>query len=171
MVTRIIEGASRVSGRPSSNPKHEHFAQLIARGETPAEAYARSGYSQRGASQSGNRLRRNPNVAARIEELTTSGGERHAEQITIDSAWVTARLIQNAERAMEVEAIRDRASNPTGQYTYQGAAANKALELLGKQLGMFQLENVEAGRSDDEVAESIQRGMERAARASSPWQK
>jgi hypothetical protein len=32
----------------------------------------------------------------------------------------------------------DREGNPTGEYTYQGGVANKALELLGKVLGIFQ---------------------------------
>ena len=31
----------------------------------------------------------------------------------------------------------DYEGNPTGVYTYQGNVANKALELLGRELGMF----------------------------------
>jgi hypothetical protein len=31
----------------------------------------------------------------------------------------------------------DHEGNPTGVYTYQGNVANKALELLGRELGMF----------------------------------
>ena len=33
--------------------------------------------------------------------------------------------------------MRDRDGKPTGEYQYQGNVANKALELLGRHLGMF----------------------------------
>ena len=33
--------------------------------------------------------------------------------------------------------VLDRQGKPTGEYTFQGNLANKALELLGKELGMF----------------------------------
>jgi hypothetical protein len=49
-----------------------------------------------------------------------------------------AKLTENVQRAMQVEPVQDRDGNPTGQYIYQGGVANRALELLGKELGMFQ---------------------------------
>jgi hypothetical protein len=33
--------------------------------------------------------------------------------------------------------VRDRDGNATGEYSYSGSVANRALELLGKELGMF----------------------------------
>jgi hypothetical protein len=38
---------------------------------------------------------------------------------------------------MQAEPVRDKDGNPTGEYRYDGAVANKALELLGRHLGMF----------------------------------
>jgi hypothetical protein len=38
---------------------------------------------------------------------------------------------------MQAQPVLDRAGNPTGSYVYNGAAAYRALELLGKELGMF----------------------------------
>ena len=35
-------------GRPLENGKHEHFAHLVAKGETPAKAYVLCGYSEKG---------------------------------------------------------------------------------------------------------------------------
>ncbi len=126
------------SGRPLTNGKYEHFALLVAKGESPAKAYVQCGYSKNGALQSGNRLLRRPEVSARVEELKTAVSERQVERMAVDRAWVVARLIENVQRAMQVEPVRDREGNPTGQYTYQGGVANKALELLGKESGMFQ---------------------------------
>ena len=47
------------------------------------------------------------------------------------------RLRENVERAMQAQPVIDRAGNPTGSYVYNGAPASRALELLGKELGMF----------------------------------
>ena len=38
---------------------------------------------------------------------------------------------------MQAAPVLDRDGEPTGEYQYQGQAANRALELLGKELGMF----------------------------------
>ena len=130
--------ASRGSGRPLTNGKYEQFAHLIAKGESSAKAYVLCGYSSNGALQSGNRLLRNPNVSARVEELRTAVSERQVEMIAVDRTWVISMLTENAKRAMQVEPVRDREGNPIGQYSYQGGVANKALELLGMEIGMFQ---------------------------------
>jgi DUF438 domain-containing protein len=47
------------------------------------------------------------------------------------------RLQENVERAMSIEPVLDGKGHPTGVYKYQGSVANRALELLGKELGMF----------------------------------
>jgi phage terminase small subunit len=51
--------------------------------------------------------------------------------------WVIDTLIQNVQRAMQAEAVTDREGVETGEFTYNGAVANRALELLGKEVGMF----------------------------------
>jgi phage terminase small subunit len=46
-------------------------------------------------------------------------------------------LVENVDRAMEAEPVLDPKGNPTGEYKYNGNVANRALELLGKEIGMF----------------------------------
>lgn len=53
----------------SREHRHEIFAQAIARGLKPHEAYLEAGYSGKGAYQGADRLKRKPDVAARIAEL------------------------------------------------------------------------------------------------------
>lgn len=55
--------------------------------------------------------------------------------------WVISRLMANVERAMQAEAVRSGTGEETGEFKYDGAVANRALELLGKKLGIFS-ENV-----------------------------
>ena len=59
------------------------------------------------------------------------------ERVALTKTWVLDRLIENVDRAMQHQAIAGADGNETGQYRYEGAVANRALELLGKELGMF----------------------------------
>ena len=152
-----------MSTTPLTNSKYEHFALLVARGESPAKAYVLSGYSENGAFQSGNRLLRKPEVAARVEELKRAIAESQVEKIAVERAWVISILVQNVQPAMQVEPLRDHEGNPTGQFTYQGSVANRALELLGKELGMFQTKPENTDAISDAITKRLHAGQERVA--------
>jgi hypothetical protein len=82
-------------------------------------------------------------VLKRVDELLAArdladleATRRATEALGIDKAWVMARLVENAERALQ----RVPVTNEDGtvvEYRYEGNVANRALELLGKELGMF----------------------------------
>ena len=61
--------------------------------------------------------------------------------MAISKAWVIEKLVENVERTMQAEPVRrktgDGEEEVPGEYVYNGSVANKALELLGKELGMF----------------------------------
>jgi hypothetical protein len=57
-------------------------------------------------------------------------------------------LMENAERALQHVAVLDKERKPTGEYRYDGNAANRALELLGKQQGMF-IDRHEVGQPNE----------------------
>jgi|SRR5579871_1665144 len=120
-----------------NNPKHEHFAQLIAAGESATKAYGLAGYSEKGAAASANRLLKDAKVHARVQELQAAVSERAVEKAALDRAWVLDRLKENVERAMQAAAPVDEEGHPCGEYRYEGQTANRALELIGKELGMF----------------------------------
>jgi phage terminase small subunit len=112
--------------------KHERFAEEYAIDLNATQAAIRVGYSPETARQQGSRLLTNADIRSRVRELRAAA----AEAAMVDAAWVRERLRENVERAMQVEEIvRD--GKPTGEYVYQGSVANKALELLGKDRGMF----------------------------------
>ena len=123
------------------NAKHEHFAQLVAGGKTPPVAYVTAGYSEAGAAQSANRLLKNADVTLRIAQLRRAveepSRERAIEKAAVDKAWVLQELIEIVKMAKQAEPVRDAEGNPIGEYKQNLAAANKSLELLGKELGMF----------------------------------
>jgi phage terminase small subunit len=105
------------------------------------QAAIRAGYAPGSADVTGARLLGNARIAAAVQEARAALSER--TQITQD--WVLTTLVENVERAMQAEPVRDREGEPTGEYTYQGSVANKALELIGKHLGMFKDEVKHSG--------------------------
>ncbi|MGI9335765.1 MAG: terminase small subunit [Gammaproteobacteria bacterium] len=79
------------------------------------------------------KLLQKPEIRARVEELR----EMKREFVAIDAAWLVEQLRKNYEQAMREVEVLDREGNGIGEYQYQGAVANKALELLGRHIGAF----------------------------------
>lgn len=75
------------------NPKHERFAQLLAKGLTADEAYEQAGYKPDRGNAS--RLTANHNVQTRVAEIQ----ERAAIRAEITVASITERLLAIAEKA------------------------------------------------------------------------
>ncbi|WP_292223889.1 terminase small subunit [Brevundimonas sp.] len=76
-----------------SNPKHERFAQALAKGKSQAEAYADAGYKP--SEPNASRLTSNDKVQARLSELQ----ERAATRTEITVASITERLLAIATKA------------------------------------------------------------------------
>ena len=68
--------------------------------------------------------------------------------LALTQEWVLTRLMENAERALQHVAVLDKERKPTGEYRYDGSVANRALELLGKQQGMF-IDRHEVGQPNE----------------------
>jgi phage terminase small subunit len=124
------------------NPKHERFAQELAKGTTAEKSYEIAGYKpNRGNAvklkQNESILRRVPELLAERERMHGQSTARAIERVALTKEWVLAKLIDNVQRASQAVPVLDAEGNPTGEYRYQGAVANRALELLGKHLGMF----------------------------------
>ena len=79
-----------------SNPKHERFAQLLAKGLSAAEAYVEAGY----AANDGNaiRLKGNERVRDRVSEIL----DRAAVRAEITLASATSHLLELARMAKDL---------------------------------------------------------------------
>ncbi len=120
--------------------RQQRFVEEYAKDRNATAAAERAGYKQ--PNMQGPRLMVNDGVRAAIDALLAVA----SEQALVDAAWVLARLRENVERAMQAIPVTDREGNETGQYTYEGAVANKGLELLGKHLGLFPNKHVLTGK-------------------------
>ena len=151
------------------NPKHEKFAQELAKGKTAEESYALAGFSPNRGNASV--LKHKQNILDRVSELLSERESIHA-QATADAIkstaltkeWVIETLKENVARAMQAKPVKtDDDGEAIGEYQYQGSVANRALELLGKELGMF-IDRKEVGKpgefenmNADQLREFIER--------------
>lgn len=102
------------------------------------QAAIRAGYSVKGASQQASVLLANPKVSARIKELK----DNRADELELDAYWVLKRLKDISDRAMQAEPVMqfDAVAGEmveTGEYEFDSNGANRATELIGRHIGMF----------------------------------
>ena len=75
-------------------------------------------------------------MLAEREQIHQQATQKAIEATALTKEWVIATLIENVERAMAKKEVHDGDGQLVG-YRYEGNVANRALELLGKALGMF----------------------------------
>ncbi|PGH59449.1 hypothetical protein CRT60_00255 [Azospirillum palustre] len=104
------------------NEMWEKFANAMARGVNQTNSALEAGYSDVSAHVRGCELAKKPDIRARIEELQRKAEKATVAALAVDRQWVLRELVANAEAART-------AKNQN--------AVNRALELVGKELGMF----------------------------------
>jgi hypothetical protein len=124
------------------NVKWERFAQYLASGVNKTVAYGKAGFSQRSSSRASG-LSRHPEIAQRVQEISAEKTKRseaawqdRAEREAISRDWVIAELIDNVHLAKRPPPSTDNEGNAVAG-KMDLSAANKALHLLGMELGMF----------------------------------
>ena len=121
----------------SLTPKQEKFCQCVVSGMTQADAY-RASYKVRANTKpdsvisQASELMADPRIYSRVVELR----KPIVESIQLNREWVLKELIENVRMAKSAIPVKN-AEGETGEYKQELPAANKALELLGKELGMF----------------------------------
>jgi phage terminase small subunit len=118
-------------------PKQEKFCLAYLEIGNASEAYRRAYDVEKMSAQNiwteSSRLLTNPQISARLIELR----EGVAAITKVSRAWVVEKLVTVVERSPQTEAVMDRNGNETGEYRYDSAGANRALQLLGTEIGMF----------------------------------
>lgn len=140
------------------NAKQEIFIKEYLVDLNATQAAIRSGYSEKTAAAQASRLLKDVNIRARIDELQ---GIR-AEKLELDAQWVLDKLVKVTQMSMQAKPVekwdyQERKLVETGEYVYDSNGANKALELIGKHLGMFKDKIEHSGEMSFKV--SLPQGM------------
>lgn len=120
--------------------KQKRFIEeLISNGGNATEAAARvyDCKNRQTAEAIGMENLRKPLLSAEIEKRRAEVHEKLQERTIVTREWVIAGLVENFQRAMTAVPVLDNKGIETGEYRYRGDVANRALELMGKDIGMF----------------------------------
>ena len=119
--------------------KEERFCQEYIVDYNATKAAIRAGYSERSAATQGCRLLKNDNVASRVRELQE---EYIKERCFTEKDRVLKELWDVFEKASQKTEVMEwsqekHAYVPSGEWSFDGKTATKAMELIGKLNGMF----------------------------------
>lgn len=118
------------------NDKHERFCLLIMAGDPHATAYEKVGYKPDGANAK--RLLDRQEIQDRLAFLKAEV----SKALVYDAAWVKDRLAKHAEALTEIVVTDDGSRKPGPMFN--ASAGARALELLGREHGLFK-EKIELG--------------------------
>lgn len=114
-------------------PKQKQFCEEYIVDLNATQAAIRAGYSKRTANEQGSQNLAKLSIQETIQELMAQRSKR--TEITAD--YVLTNLKEVAERCMQRIPVLDSGGKETGKFRFEHTGANKALELLGRHLGMF----------------------------------
>lgn len=133
---------------PNLNQKQIRFVDEYLIDLNATQAAIRCGYSEKTAAQQASRLLANP----AIQEAISKKQKRIEQKAQVTHEWVINNLKKVFERCMQEEAVTDKDGNFEGVFKFEHTGANRALELIGKHIGMFK-ERVEHTGKDGKAIE------------------
>lgn len=118
--------------------KEERFCLEYICDYNQTKAAIRAGYAEKSAAKTGCRLMKDPRIQARIRQLQ----KEQAERLMLTSDHVLLELWDVYQKCMQVVPVETWSYElhemvKTGEYQFDSKGATKALEMIGKHLGMF----------------------------------
>lgn len=129
-------------GLPTLTDKQRLFADHFILHGNATDAAIKAGYSEHTAGVQGSRLLKNVKVAAYVREGSKLQAQKIEEKHWLTTEYVLNNLKQVVVQCMKAEPVMEfdydsKSMVPTGEWTFDSKGANRALELLGKQIGLF----------------------------------
>jgi phage terminase small subunit len=125
-------------------PQQQRFCEEYIKDLNAKQAYIRAGYSEKTAEKHASRMLYKPQVQSQVQRLM----DKRTLRTNITTDHIVVALEELASRCMQAEPVMvyDKKSatyvqqtddNGRPMFTFNSSGALKALELLGKHLGMF----------------------------------
>ncbi|MCK3654237.1 terminase [Pasteurellaceae bacterium Macca] len=137
------DGVKSTSGRGKLTDKQKRFVEEYLIDLNATQAAIRTGYKKETAYSQGQRLLKNVEIQQAISEAQN----KRSARVEVSQDFVIQKLLKNIAISMGEESTIETipAKTPDGEmvgndiacFKFEPSAANKALELLGKHLGMF----------------------------------
>jgi phage terminase small subunit len=134
-----------------ANPKHELFAQELAKGRTQVQAYEKAGYKP--SDSNSTKLAGRPEVQARVAEITGRGAIR--AEITV--AAILEELEEARSLAKKIDQPAPMVSASMGKAKLAGFLTER-VEHTGKDGGPIQTEELSDTESARRIAFALTKG-------------
>ena len=123
---------------PSITPKQERFCQEYIVDYNGAQAAVRAGYAANSARKTASRLLTNADILARVRELQ----REQTARLALTQDYVLQQLVDTYRCCREPEPVLVYDPDAggmveSGKYQFDSKGALRALELIGKHIGMF----------------------------------
>lgn len=120
------------------NKRYERFCQEYVVDYNGAQAAIRAGFKEGSARQQAARLLTNANILSRVRELQ----HEQVERLAVSQDYVVLQLLDTYHKCLEATPVLKfdpdtGQMEETGKYQFDSKGALRALELLGKHLGMY----------------------------------
>ena len=120
------------------NKRHERFCQEYVVDYNGTQAAIRAGYKEKNARVQASALLTNPNILSRVHELQKD----QLDRLALSQDYVVLQLLETYKCCREPTPVMRYDPSigemeETGMYQFDSKGALRALELIGKHLGMF----------------------------------
>lgn len=123
------------------NDKQKLFVDEYVKHPCATKAAIAAGYSKKTAHSIGAENLTKPEIRAEIQRKQDIA----AEGAEVNAIWLNTRLRQMVERCMTAEPVMVKNEQgvlvESGEYKFDSTGANKAIEMLCKRTGFFELDN------------------------------
>lgn len=117
--------------------QHKRFADKYFETSNASLSAIYAGFSEDTARQQGWQLLQRDDVEEYLQSLRAIESEKSG----ITRAWVMERFQHISDACIQAEPVYDSDGNETGEYRFDSSGANKATEMLGKIIGVFEKDN------------------------------
>ena len=116
---------------------HQRFADKYFETLNATVSAIYAGFSEATAKQQGWQLLQREDIQEYLEKLR----DEYAEKSGITKEWIVERFKNISDRCVQAEPVLDKNGAETGEYRFDSSGANKATEMLGKIIGIFEKDN------------------------------
>ena len=141
-------------------PKQQLFVEEYLKDLNATKAAVRAGYSEKSAGRFAIELLNKTHIANAVNEAKS----KRAQRLVVDQDYVVKNLVEIVERCMQRAPVCDMKGNQIQDangkdlWQFNSRDANKALDLLGKHLGMYQGLGTGRPKTHQEILERYRDG-------------